>query len=148
VESNLIHPSLPALLKMAEILSVGVASFFQESAEAENRVVFPASEAIEIKLPDLPEGSIEARMLTPMDFEPKAEPYLLEIPPHEHVPSHFFIHKGEEIGYVLSGKLQLKLEKAVHTARAGDVIYLTSEMPTQWKNPGKSTASLLWIKIK
>jgi quercetin dioxygenase-like cupin family protein len=101
-----------------------------------------------MKLPDLPEGSIDAKMLTPMDFEPKAEPYLIEIPPHKNVPSHFFIHKGEEVGYVLSGKLQIRLEKAVYTARAGDVIYLTSEMPTQWKNPGNSTAKLLWLKIK
>ena len=148
VESNLIYPSLPALLKMAEILSVGVSTFFQEAADIKNRVIFPASEAIEIKLADLPEGSIEAKMLTPMDFEPRAEPYLIEIPPHKSVPSHFFIHKGEEVGYILTGKLQIKLEKAVYTAGAGDVIYLTSEMPTQWKNPGNGVARLLWLKIK
>jgi transcriptional regulator with XRE-family HTH domain/KaiC/GvpD/RAD55 family RecA-like ATPase len=148
VESNLIYPSLPALLKMAEILSVGVSTFFQEAAELKNRVIFPASEAINIKLPDLPEGSIDAKMLTPMDFEPRAEPYLIEIPPHKSVPSHFFIHKGEEVGHVLTGKLQIKLEKAVYTAVAGDVIYLTSEMPTQWKNPGNSVAKLFWLKIK
>lgn len=148
VESNLIYPSLPALVKMAEILSVGMSFFFQEAADTKDRIIFPAEDALDLKLPDLPEGSIDAKMLTPMDFEPKAEPYLLEIPPHKKVPSHFFIHKGEEVGYMLSGKLQIKLEKAVHTARAGDVIYLTSEMPTQWKNPGNSIARLLWIKIK
>ena len=148
VESNLIYPSLPALLKIAEILSVGVSTFFQEAADLRNRVIFPASEAIPIKLPDLPEGSIDAKMLTPIDFEPRAEPYLIEIPPHKSVPSHFFIHKGEEVGYVLTGKLQVKLEKAVYTANAGDVVYLTSEMPTQWKNPGNSVARLLWLKIR
>ncbi len=148
VESNLIYPSLPALVKMAEVLSVGVSSFFQDAAETKNRIIFQGADAIEMKLSDLPEGSIEVKMLTPMDFEPKAEPYLIEIPPHKNVPSHFFIHKGEEVGYVLSGKLQIKLENAVYTARTGDVIYLTSEMPTQWKNPGNSTAKLLWLKIK
>ena len=148
VESNLIYPSLPALLKMAEILSVGVSTFFQEATDLKNRVIFPASEAVNIKLPDLPEGSIDAKRLTPIDFEPRAEPYLIEIPPHKSVPSHFFIHKGEEAGYVLTGKLQIKLEKAVYTAGPGDVIYLTSEMPTQWKNPGNSVARLLWLKIK
>ena len=141
-------PGLPALLKMAEILSVEVSSFFQESAEVGNRVIFPASEAAGIKFPDLPEDSIQARLLTPLDFEPKAEPYLIEIPPKKTLPSHFFIHKGEEIGYLLSGKLQLKLEKALYTVRPGDVIYLTTEMPSQWKNPGPGPARLLWIKIK
>ncbi len=148
VESNLIYPSLPALLKMAEVLSVEISSFFLEKADVRNRVIFPAAEAVEIKFPDLPKGSVHANLLTPMDFEPKAEPYLIEIPPNKSLPSHFFIHKGEEVGYLLSGKLQLKLEKAVYTLRAGDVVYLTSEMPTQWRNPGPSVARLLWIKVK
>jgi transcriptional regulator with XRE-family HTH domain len=148
VESNLIYPSLPALLKMAEILSVDVSSFFQESTEAQTRVIFPASDNIEVKLPDLPRGSIYAKLLTSIDVDLKAEPYFIEIPPKKTVPSHFFIHKGEEVGYLISGKLQLKLEKAASTARAGDVIYLTTEMPTQWRNPGPGVARLLWIKIK
>ncbi len=148
VESNLIYPSLPALLKMAEILSIDVSSFFQESVDVTNRVIFPAAESTDVKFPDLPGGSIRAKLLTPVDFEPKAEPYLIEIPPEKNLPSHFFIHKGEELGYLLSGKLQLKLEKAVYTVRTGDVIYLTSEMPSQWKNPGPGVAKLLWLKIK
>jgi transcriptional regulator with XRE-family HTH domain/KaiC/GvpD/RAD55 family RecA-like ATPase len=148
VESNLIYPSLPALLKMAEVLSVEVSSIFQAKVDVKNRIIFPAAEALEVKFPDLPEESVHASLLTPLDFEPKAEPYLIEILPNKTLPSHFFIHKGEEIGYLLSGKLQLKLEKAVYTIRTGDVIYLTSEMPTQWKNPGPGVAELLWIKIK
>jgi transcriptional regulator with XRE-family HTH domain/KaiC/GvpD/RAD55 family RecA-like ATPase len=148
VESNLIYPSVPALLKMAEVLSVEVNSFFQERTDMRNRLIFPAAEAVEVKFPDLPEGSVYANLLTPVDFEPKAEPYLIQIPPGKSLPSHFFIHKGEEIGYMVSGKLQLKLQKAVYNLRAGDVIYLTSEMPTQWRNPGSSVAKLLWIKVK
>ncbi len=148
VESDLIYPSLPALLKMAEILSIEVSSFFQESEDVTTRVIFPAAEAVEVKFPDQPVGSIHGKLLTPVDFEPKAEPYLIEISPKKNLPSHFFIHKGEEVGYMLSGKLQLKLKKAVYTVRAGDVIYLISEMPSQWKNPGPGVARLLWLKIR
>ena len=148
VESNHIYPSLPAVLKMAEVLSVEVSSFFQESADTRNRIIFPAAEALDVKFPDLPKGSIEGKRMTPLDFDPKAEPYLIEIPPNKDLPSHFFIHKGEEVGYLLSGKLQLKLEKAVYTIRSGDVIYLTTEMPSQWRNPGPGVARLIWIKVK
>ncbi len=125
VESNLIYPSLSALLKMGEILSVEVSSFFQESGELRSKVVFPKTENVEIKFPNLPENSIMGKALTPLDFEPKAEPFLVEIPPGKNLNSHFFIHKGEKIGYMLSGRIQLKLGNAVHTANAGDVIYLT-----------------------
>lgn len=148
VESNLIYPSLPALLKMAEVLAVDISSFFQESTDVKNRVIFPSGESKDVKFPDLPKDSIQGHLLTPVDFEPKAEPYLIEIQPNKTLPSHFFIHKGEEIGYLLSGKLQLKLGKAVYTVRARDTIYLTTEMPSQWKNPGPGLARLLWMKIR
>jgi len=162
VESSLIYPSLPALLKMAEVLAVELSSFFTKSVDLTNRMIFPEGEAVEIKLPNFPEDNINAKLLTPVDFKPKAEPYLLEIQPKKSLPAHFFIHKGEEIGYLLSGKLQLKLEKSVYNVRSGDVIYFTSEvpsqwknpgpsiarLPSQWKNPGPSIARLLWIKIK
>lgn len=148
VESDLIYPSLPALLKMAEVLSVEISSFFQESIGTKKRLIFPASESVEVKLQNLPEGSIFAKLLVPVDFNARAEPYLVEIPPNSEVPSHFFVHKGEEVGYLLAGKLQVKIEKAVYNLRAGDVIYLTSEMPSQWLNSGPNVAKLLWNKIK
>lgn len=148
IESNLIYPSLPALLKIAEVLFVEVNSFFQKSIELKDRIIFPSEEAAEIKFSDFPKGSIRAQLLTPVDLEPKGEPYVIEILPDEILPSHFFIHKGDEVGYMLSGKLQLKLGKAVYTVKSGDLIYLTSEMPSQWKNPGPSVAKLFWIKIK
>ncbi len=148
VESNQIYPSLPALIKMAEILSVEVSSFFKELEDISKQIVFPASEALDVPFPGLPKGSICGKLMTPVDLDPKAEPYLIEIPPKTDLASHFFIHKGEELGYMLSGKLQLKLEKEIRTVRAGDLVYLTSEMPSQWKNPGPDVAKLLWLKIK
>ncbi len=148
VESNQIYPSLPALFKMAEILSVDVTSFFHGEHAVSTPVVFPASDAVDIQFPNLPKGSISGKLSLPIDSDFKAEPYLIEIPPKKTLPSHFFIHKGEEAGYLISGQLQLKLEKTTHSVKAGDTLYLTSEMPSQWKNPGKRTAKLLWIKIK
>ncbi|MDD3581031.1 MAG: helix-turn-helix domain-containing protein, partial [Desulfobacca sp.] len=103
VESNLIYPSLPALLKMAEVLSVEVSSFFHDQKEVQKRLIFTPAEAVEVKLPDLPEGAVQARLLSPVDFDPQAEPYLIEIPPQKTLPAHFFFHKGDEIGYLLSG---------------------------------------------
>ena len=148
VEANIIYPSLPALLKMAEVLSVEVASLFQPALELEKRIIFPSAEAVSVGFPALPKGSLEGNLLTPPDFQSKMEPYLIEIEPNQELPSHFFIHKGEEMGYVLSGKLRMSVNKATYTVRAGDVIYLTSEMPNQWKNPGPNTARLLWIKSR
>jgi transcriptional regulator with XRE-family HTH domain len=147
IESNLIYPSVPALLKMAEILSIDVSSFFQGGGESKPKNVFTESDASDVKFNDLPEENISGRLLTPLDFEAKAEPYIIEISPNKSFPAHFFIHKGDEIGYLLSGELQLNLEKSSCAVRAGDLIYLTNEIPTYWKNTGTEVARLLWIKV-
>jgi transcriptional regulator with XRE-family HTH domain/KaiC/GvpD/RAD55 family RecA-like ATPase len=148
VEANIIYPSLPALLKMAEVLSVNISSLFEQAVELEKRIIFPAAEAVSVGFPDLPKGSVEGRLLTPPDFQGKMEPYIIEIEPNRNLPAHFFVHKGEEMGYLLSGKLRMSLHKATYTVRSGDLVYLTSEMPHEWKNPGPNVARLLWIKSK
>jgi transcriptional regulator with XRE-family HTH domain/KaiC/GvpD/RAD55 family RecA-like ATPase len=147
VESNLIYPSVPALLKMAEILSIDVSSFFQGGGEGRSKVVFTSSDASDVRFGDLPEESISGKLLTPLDFEAKAEPYIIEIPPDRNFSTHFFIHKGDEIGYMLSGELLVNLEKSSCALKAGDLIYLTNDIPIYWKNTGTETARLLWIKI-
>lgn len=132
---------------MAEVSSVEVNSFFRAPDDIKNRIIFPSEEAVDINFPELPKNSIRAKLLTPMEVDHKAVPYIIEIPPKKELPAHFFMHKGEEYGYVLKGKLQLKLGKEVYIVKSGDLIYLTSEMPSQWKNPGPSVAKILWTKI-
>lgn len=148
IESNLIYPSLPALLKLAEVLSVEVSSFFRAPAKSTGGPVFSIKEAADVKLPGLAEADVKAKLLTPLDLEAKGEPYLLEIPPRRSLSSHFFVHKGEELGYLLKGKLNFKMKNSTHTLRSGEVIYLNRDVPTQWKNSGSGPARLLWIKLK
>jgi len=148
VESNQIFPSLPALIKMAEVLSIDVSSLFKETVGVAGKFLFPSSENTEIQFPGLPKESIKGVMLTPADFEAKAESFIIEIPQHKKIPVHFFIHKGEELGYLISGKLQMKINNIIHNLTPGDVVYLTSLMPSEWKNTGSDIAKLLWIKIK
>jgi len=147
IESNLIYPSLPALLKLAEVLSVEVSSFFRAPAKSTGGPVFSIKEAADVKLPGLAEADVKAKLLTPLDLEAKGEPYLLEIPPRRSLSSHFFVHKGEELGYLLKGKLHFKMKNSTYTFRSGEVIYLNRDVPTQWKNPGPGPARLLWVKL-
>jgi transcriptional regulator with XRE-family HTH domain len=146
VENNLIYPSLPALLKMADVLSVELSSLFEGSRKRITRIVFPLGDATETRFPDIPHGSMSAKRLLPVDFDTRAEPYAIEIPPGKTIP-HFFTHKGEEMGYLLSGSLHMDLDEEGYTVRAGDVVYLTTQTPSRWENPGPQPARILWIKI-
>ena len=147
VESNSIYPSLPALFKMAEVLGVQIDSIFRNGSGTSRRAVFSGS-GRDVQFSSLPRGSIQGKTMLPADFDGRAEPYLVEIPPKKKLGAHFFVHKGEELGYVLSGKLQVLINNVTHQARAGDVIYLTRDTPGRWVNPGPRPVKLLWIKLK
>lgn len=148
IESNLIYPSLPALLKMAEVLSIDVSSFFGDRSRNKKKFHFSATEAVEIRIGENSEDAAIAKALTPVDFNATAEPYIIEILPGKVIQGHFFFHKGEEIGYLIAGKLELEMEEETFVLRPGDLVQLTTESPDKWKNPGRSPARLFWINLK
>lgn len=145
IESNMIYPSLPGFLKLTEVLGVDPGSFFQKDREGARRFLYPRKNALEVRLADTP--GLRAWSLTPVDIAHRAEPYLVEIAANTRLPTHFLIHKGEELGYVLEGRLDVEMGKSLHTLSKGDVLYLTSQVPTLWSNPGPDHALLLWLKI-
>jgi len=147
IESNLIYPSLPALFKIAENLSVEAGSFFQDQT-LPVKTVFPRENAVNISMPDMPKDSVYAQQLTPPDLDGKAELYLIQILPEKKLPAHFFVHKGEEAGYLLSGNLKMVTHNEARDLDPGDTIYLKTTLPTQWVNPGPEMAKLLWVKVK
>jgi transcriptional regulator with XRE-family HTH domain/KaiC/GvpD/RAD55 family RecA-like ATPase len=147
IESGTIYPSLPALFKIAQVLSVPIAAFFQDRSDTTSQVIFsgPGTRA---SLADLPKRDVAGHRLSPPEFDADAEPYLIEIPAEKKLPSHFFVHKGQEMGYLLNGSLEMRIGNRTYKANAGDVVYLTTEIPSQWKNIGDTTARMLWVKIK
>jgi len=148
VEGNLIYPSLPALIKLAEVLGVEVGQFFQESRPIGRKIHFTAGDAVDVKSHGFPYALVAGKRLLPLLMDTDAEPYLIEILPGLKLQSHFFVHKGQEFGYLLSGELHLTVDSTDYTLKPGELIYLTSETPGQWVNYGPETACLLWVNIK
>ena len=147
VESNSVYPSLPALLRIADILAVDVSTFFLGLRQEARCPVCKGEDRREISLDRLAREGVSGYQLTPLDWEVKAEPYRIDIAPGKSLSQHFFAHKGEEMGYLLSGRLQASIDPMVYELEPGDVVYLTTETPGEWKNPGPETASILWLKI-
>jgi transcriptional regulator with XRE-family HTH domain len=149
VEKNLIYPSLPALFRMAESLSVEVGSFFDGYAAAHTGCVYRGREGVSATFDKAPKGIMEGVQLLPPDMEGAGvEPYLIRIEPGRKLANHFFNHKGEEIGYLLAGKLTVRINERTQEVGAGDIVYLQKDTPEQWENAGVVPAELLWIKIK
>ena len=148
VESNAIFPSLPALYRMAEILSVEMGDFFESAGSAARSPVFPSSEAAEIQPAHLTRDGITVKRLTPATPLPPGDAYLVEIPPGKTLSAHFLLHKGGEMGHLLAGELRMRVESGVHGVSAGDTISLATETPLEWKNTGTNPAKLFWIAAR
>ncbi len=146
IENNQIYPSLPALYRIAQNLSVDVGSFFKDN-QIKNQTIFHKEDATPIQGPDLEKEGIEIAQLTPPDLNGAVAGFLIRIPPGKKLTTHFFSHKGDEMGYLISGQLISTYENQNHAINVGDTIYLKTHMPEKWQNKSQETAELLWLTI-
>ena len=54
-------------------------------------------------------------------------------------------HVGEEVGYILEGKIELRLGKERHVLQAGDAFTFSSSVPHGYRNIGTKSARILWV---
>ncbi|BDD85709.1 helix-turn-helix domain-containing protein [Desulfofustis limnaeus] len=147
VEKNLIYPSLPALFRIAESLSVDPGALFTTGNPATGTILFPAAHKKTMPLTGNARNFAEAQRLVPPDSELPLEMSLLKIPPGRQLSSHFFSRKGKEVGYLLSGQLEMRSNGRTYTIAAGDTIVLTEDTPDRWHNKGENAAELLWLVL-
>ena len=56
----------------------------------------------------------------------------------------FMTFKGEQIGYVIDGQLELLIEDRLHKLLAGDSFCYDGASPRRWRNPGPTPTTVLW----
>lgn len=147
IESSQVFPSIPALHKIADQLSVDIASFFKESFPVEG-TVFSASAGTIIQQTANRKNDIQITQLTPFDLEGHIDLFLITIFPGKKLSNHFFQYKGDESGYLISGALEMTCQDKNHSIQAGDCLYLKTASPSRWQNIGDENARLLWMKLR
>lgn len=148
VEKNLIYPSIPALFRIAEGLSIEVSAFFKDHGLANDLFVYPAEKRSTAVLNNFSKEDAEALWLLPPDLESRIDAVLITIKPGKKLTGHFFSHKGEELGYLLSGCLEMSIDNHIHHVNPGDTLYLPKDIPGQWRNIAETVAELLWFRFK
>lgn len=148
VEKNLIYPSLPALFRIGESLSVEVATFFKDHGQARNEYVYPVETRSVTSLNKAVKGNAQAELLLPPDVEAPVEATIINVRPGKKLAGHFFAHKGKEMGYLISGRLEMVVENQVYEINSGDTVYLQKDIPGGWYNSSEVTAELLWLKFR
>ncbi|NIY73930.1 helix-turn-helix transcriptional regulator [Marivivens donghaensis] len=68
--------------------------------------------------------------------------YILNIPPH--YTSETVSHEGEEVLFILEGRIEQTLDGEVIAMECGDSLHFNGSTPHRWKNPTDSPARVLW----
>lgn len=142
LERGISTPSVGAALKLAKALRVQVEEVFAEPSDTDpvliSRAETKASDA-RTKTPRAPRvvsGASPDRRMVAFVLTPTEEPV------RNHPMSH---HKGEELLYVLKGRVSLQLAGRVELLNAGDSAHFNSSIPHKITSVGKVQASVLLV---
>ncbi len=139
LERNLTAPSLATLDDICEALGTDLGHFFTE--EGDEKVVFTPEDAFIDEREDL-----TIHWIVPSAQKNEMEPIVLEIEPGKQSMV-IDPHDGEEMGYVLSGRLVLVREndRKGKQLKRGDTFYLHGNEAHHLENRTHAKATILWI---
>jgi transcriptional regulator with XRE-family HTH domain len=145
LENDKVRPSLSMLHRIVGILDINIAALFSDPpsdspvliVRADNRPIIRTDPllrgpgiALERLVAAAPSGLIEANIHC--------------VDPGGHTDG-AIDHLGEEVGFVLEGKLELKVAGEVYKVEAGDCFFFRSELKHSYRNPGKVITRVLWV---
>ncbi len=137
LENDLTSPSIATLIDILSALGTTLKEFFDEKEE--EKIVFTENDFIEKKTDEM-----TLNWLVPNALKNSMEPILMQLNPkcatEEDVP-----HEGEEFGYVLQGKIVLRIGNKKHVCKKGDSFYFVADKTHYIENNGDSVAKYLWI---
>jgi quercetin dioxygenase-like cupin family protein len=97
---------------------------------------------------DLERMGVSKEVLTP-GMTDKLNLYRIVVAPGGSSGDEMFVTApGEQIGYVLSGTLEIWVNQRMMRLNAGDSVRYSSESPRRWRNPGESETVLMWVVTK
>ena len=140
IETGKAVPSISVLKKIAQALDVQVRDLLSDEP-ASDKIFLTKEERTQIIYPG---SHIYAELLVGKISNKAMEPLYKVVPvgcdsngEHRHV--------GEEFGYILKGKLELRVGEQVKILGPGDSFYFTSSQPHSYKNAGDVDVEVIWI---
>ena len=137
IERDLNSPSVASLWQIANALETPIGYFL---SEREAPAVVRKDRRKKIRLPT---SNVTYELLSP-DLQGKIEFLLVNTQPGEAAQNEFVSHPGEEYGFVIQGRLKVRLGKEEHILEKGDSIRFDSSIPHRFINEGRSLAVSIW----
>lgn len=139
VENDTTCPSIATLKDIVDVLGITMQEFFAEEATGES-VVYGA----EARVQSSDDGGIKVELLVPGAQNRDMDPALVSLQPGAEMELQDY-HEGEEFGYLLQGKIQLRLDDQLYKINKDECFYFDSGKKHTVKNIGKTEAKILWV---
>jgi transcriptional regulator with XRE-family HTH domain len=139
LESGDRQASIAAVLTLARIFGVSLASMFESQVATEPCLIVRAKEAVS--------KSANGLTYTPLSNAQRffnLQPIRLSVSPSRKGNEHFH-HEGEEWIYVLSGRLTLSLSGKTYDLEPGDAAHFDSRLPHRLMARGAHDAEVLLV---
>jgi transcriptional regulator with XRE-family HTH domain len=148
IERGKLFPTLPTLLRIAMVFSVGLEFFFTD--ERQRRTVTIVRRQERQRFPEKPDAGEVAFHFECLDFpavERKLNAYYAEFHPLPPENVRLHQHPGIEFIYLLNGKLELRIGEEENSLEKGDAIYFDSALPHGYRQIGNSPCAALVVTI-
>jgi mannose-6-phosphate isomerase-like protein (cupin superfamily) len=145
IERGKLFPTLPTLLRIAMVFSVGLEFFFTD--EPKRRVLALARKKDRLKFPEKPNAKDAAYFFESLDFgavERKLNAYHAEFRRVDPRKIRTHQHSGVEFLYVIAGRLGLRVGTEEFHLESGDSIYFDSNVSHgYWNADNRKTTALV-----
>src|SRR5690349_5262031 len=139
IERGRLFPTLPTLLRIALVFSVGLEFFFAGAREKPLLAVVRKAERV--KLPDQPDSPDISYRFESLDYpatERRFNSYVAEFLPVSPDKIRMHVHPGVEFIYVLRGALGVRVGEEEHVLALGDAVYFDSSVPHGYRSRRRS----------
>jgi transcriptional regulator with XRE-family HTH domain len=146
LERGQLFPTLPTLLRISLVYSVGLEHFFTD--ERKNFSIVRKKERI--RMPETQDSEQIAYHFESLDFpvvERKCSSYYVEFEPLKLAEVKFHEHSGVELIFLITGKLGLTIDEEEHKLKEGDSVYFDSSAPHGYRRIGKNPCHAFLVSI-
>jgi transcriptional regulator with XRE-family HTH domain len=146
IERGRLFPTLPTLLRIALVFSVGLEFFF--AGAREKPLVAVVRKTQRVRLPERPGARHVAYRFESLDYpatERRFNSYFAEFLPGAPDDVRPHAHAGVEFIYTLAGTLSVHIESEEYALGAGDSMYFDSSILHSYRRTGGRTCNAIIV---
>jgi transcriptional regulator with XRE-family HTH domain len=148
LERSKLFPTLPTLMRIAMVFSVGLDYFFTD--ERKRRVLAIVRKDERMRFPDDPSGHSIAYNFESLDFkatERKLNAFYAEFEPVPSAKLRPHQHPGVEFLYIINGRLELTIGSDKYELETGDAAYFDAAVRHSYQRVGKIPCSGVIVTV-